>query len=310
MSYYGNKGNYYRPSMFGGFEFFPPVIKWLMITNAAVFVVLGLGGQLFTLGGYPLRYLFNYYLGLMPLNHGFYPWQLITYQFMHADFWHLLFNMFFGLWMFGMEVEHTWGSRKFLIYYLMCGVFAGVTQLLLAPIFEPTSIVDQFGRAIPTIGASGAVYGVLLAFGMLFPDRYIFIYFLLPIKAKYFVAGLIVLGVFSIGGASNVANLAHLGGALAGYIFLLYDTRRIPFQHTFDRVGWWVNSKTSRRQNTEHEDIVEAKVFDIKDANKNPEQQNAQMQIDTILDKISRGGYQSLTEEEKKILFEASKKLN
>lgn len=310
MPYYGNKGNYYKPSMFGGFEFFPPVIKWLMITNAAIFVALGLGGQLFTLGGYPLRYFFNYYLGLMPLNHGFYPWQLITYQFMHADFWHLLFNMFFGLWMFGMEVEHTWGSRKFLIYYLMCGVFAGVTQLLLAPIFEPTSIVDQFGGAIPTIGASGAVYGVLLAFGMLFPDRYIFIYFLLPIKAKYFVAGLIMLGVFSVGGAGNVANLAHLGGALAGYVFLLYDARRIPFQHTFDRVQWWVNSKTSRGESIEHEDVTEAKVFDIKEGTKNPEQQNAQMQIDTILDKISRGGYQSLTEEEKKILFEASKKLN
>ncbi|MBI3586018.1 MAG: rhomboid family intramembrane serine protease [Ignavibacteriales bacterium] len=310
MPSYGNKGNFYRPSMFGGFEFFPPVIKWLMLTNAAVFVVLGLGGQLFTLGGLPLRYFFNYYLGLMPLNHGFYPWQLITYQFMHADFWHLLFNMLFGLWMFGMEVEHTWGSRKFLIYYLMCGVFAGVTQLLLAPILEPSSIVDQFGGAIPTIGASGAVYGVLLAFGMLFPDRYIFIYFLLPVKAKYFVAGLILIGVFSIGGAGNIANLAHLGGALAGYIFLLYDTRKFPFQHTVDRLQWWVNSKTTPSQNIGHEDVSEAKVFDINESTKNPEQQSAQMQIDEILDKISRGGYQSLTEEEKKILFEVSKKLN
>lgn len=310
MPSYGNKGNFYRPSMFGGFEFFPPVIKWLMLTNAAVFVVLGLGGGMFTLGGYPLKYFFNYYLGLMPINHGFYPWQLITYQFMHADFWHLLFNMMFGLWMFGMEVEHTWGSRKFLIYYLMCGVFAGVTQLLLAPIFEPSSIVDQFGGAIPTIGASGAVYGVLLAFGMLFPDRYIFIYFLLPVKAKYFVAGLILIGVFSIGGAGNIANLAHLGGALAGYIYLLYDARRFPFQHAVDRLRWWVNSKTTPPQNIEHEDISDAKVFDIKDAGKNPEQRSAQMQIDEILDKISRGGYQSLTEEEKKILFEASKKLN
>ena len=83
MSY---PGNYNRPSMFGGFQFFPPVIKWLMIANGGVFLILGLGGNLFTLDGMPLRYFFNYYLGLMPFGYGFYPWQLVTYQFMHADF--------------------------------------------------------------------------------------------------------------------------------------------------------------------------------------------------------------------------------
>ena len=309
MSYYGNQGNYYRPSMFGGFQFFPPVIKWLIITNGAFFVLFGLGGELFTIDHLPLRYFLNYYLGLMPLGHGFYPWQLVTYQFMHADFWHVFFNMFFGLWMFGMEIEHNWGSRKFLGYYLMCGVAAGLAQLLLAPILEPSSVVDQFGRAVPTVGASGAVYGVMLAFGMLFPDRYIFIYFLLPVKAKYFVAGLILLGVWSVGGQSGVANLAHLGGALAGYIYLLYDARRFPFQHQYDRVRWWVNSKTTKRRSDEYENIVDAKVFDIKDTHKS-QQDTAQKQIDDILDKIGRGGYQSLTEEEKQILFEASKKLN
>lgn len=305
MSYYGNQGNYYRPSMFGGFQFFPPVIKWLMIINGLVFLILNVGGRMFTFDGVPLEY----YLGLMPIGHGFYPWQLVTYQFMHADFWHVLFNMFFGLWMFGMEVEHTWGSRKFLFYYLLCGVAAGLAQLLLAPIFEPMSVLNRYGGAVPTVGASGAVYGVMLAFGMLFPDRYIFLYFLLPIKAKYFVAGLIVLGVFSVGGNSNVANLAHLGGALAGYIYMLYDGRRFPFQHQFDKLRWWVNSKTTKRRSDEYETLVDAKVYDIKDGNRT-EPNNAQKQIDDILDKISRGGYQSLTEEEKKILFEASKKLN
>jgi membrane associated rhomboid family serine protease len=308
MSNYGS-GNYYRPSMFGGFQFFPPVIKWMMIINGSVFLILGLGGKLFTLGGMPLGYLFNYYLGLMPLGYGFYPWQLLTYQFMHADFIHLLFNMFFGLWMFGMEVEHVWGSRKFLIFYLICGVAAGVTQLLLAPVLEPTSVVDGLGYGIPTVGASGAVYGVMVAFAMLFPDRYIFLYFLLPIKAKYFVAGLILLGVFAIGGDSAIANLAHLGGALAGYVYVLYDGRRMPFEHAYDRLRWWVNSKTTRKTDRQYEDIVDAKVYDLRDA---PKKENdiAQKQIDEILDKISRGGYQSLTEEEKKILFEASKKIN
>ncbi|MBI3110064.1 MAG: rhomboid family intramembrane serine protease [Ignavibacteriales bacterium] len=306
MSY---PGNYNRPSMFGGFQFFPPVIKWLMIANGGVFLILGLGGNLFTLGGMPLRYFFNYYLGLMPFGYGFYPWQLITYQFMHADFWHLFFNMFFGLWMFGMEVEHTWGTKKFLTFYLICGVAAGVAQLLLAPLLEPTSVVDQFGNGIPTVGASGAVYGVMVAFAMTFPDRYIFLYFLLPIKAKYFVAGLILLGVFAVGGQGTIANLAHLGGALAGYVFLMYDGRRMPFEDLFDRVRWWMNAKTSQRNSDEHEEIVDAKVYDIRDAGKK-EQETTQKQIDEILDKISRGGYQSLTDEEKKILFEASKKIN
>lgn len=295
--------------MFGGFQFFPPVIKWLLITNAAVFVLFTLGGGLFTFGALPLRYIFNYYFGLMPLGYGFYPWQLITYQFMHADFWHLLYNMFFGLWMFGMEVEHVWGSRKFLTFYLVCGIVAGLSQLILAPILEPASVVDRFGGGIPTIGASGAVFGVLVAFAMLFPDRYIFIYFLLPIKAKYFIFILIVLGVVAVGSQTAIANLAHLGGAVAGYVYVLYMARRFPMQSLIERLGWWINSRRYQRREELHEEVVDAKVFDIKERPKT-EQEINQMKIDEILDKISRGGYQSLTEEEKKILFEASKKLN
>lgn len=308
MSY---QGNYYRPSMFGGFSLFPPVIKTLLITNAAVFVLVRFFGS-FSIAGYPLVIFFNNYFGLMPLGAGFYPWQLVTYMFMHADFWHLLFNMLFGLWMFGMEVEHTWGSRKFLFFYLLCGVAAGVSQLIFAPILEPSSTRDMFGNGIPTIGASGAVYGVLLAFGMLFPDRYIFLYFLLPIKAKYFVAGLILLGVLTIGQDTGVANLAHLGGALAGYVYILYDNRRLPFHRVVDKFKWWMNSISSSgasKRDGQDESIHEAKYFEI-DQSKKTDQEVTQKEIDRILDKISRGGYQSLSEEEKKILFEASKKLN
>ncbi len=310
MPFYPGRGNnYYKPSMFGGFQFFPPVIKSLLLINAGVFIILGLGGRMFTLGGIPLEIFFNYYLGLMPLGHGFYPWQLITYQFMHADFWHLLFNMFFGLWMFGMEVEHLWGSKRFLTFYLLCGIVAGISQLVFAPLLEPLSVIDRAGAGIPTIGASGAVYGVLVAFAMMFPDRYIFIYFLLPVKAKYFIFGLIALGVLSVGSQSAVANLAHLGGAVAGYVYILFMTRRVPLQNLVDRLGWWLNSKRYRQPEQKQEDVVDAKVYDIKDRPKTEQEMN-QMKIDEILDKISRGGYQSLTEEEKKILFEASKKLN
>ncbi len=308
------QGNYYRPSMFGGFSLFPLVIKWLLITNAAVFVLIQFFGS-FSLDGFRLGDVLHFYLGLMPLAHGFLPWQLLTYQFMHADFWHLFFNMFFGLWMFGMEIENLWGPRKFLFYYLMCGVAAGVVQLVLAPVLEPGSMIDLYGRGIPTVGASGAVYGVLIAFAMMFPDRYIYLYFLIPVKAKYLIAGLILLGVLAIGGPGNVANLAHLGGAFAGYVYIMMTRRRVPHSGLFDRLSYWIHSKTSSRATRREDDIVDATVYDIRDGKERRDEKRdgkvaTQKQIDEILDKISRGGYQSLTDEEKKILFEASKKLN
>jgi len=308
MPSYPGQGNYYKPSMFGGFQFFPPVIKWLLITNGAVFVLLGMGGKMFTFDGMPLEIFFTYYLGLLPLGHGFYLWQLITYQFMHANFRHLLYNMF-GLWMFGMEVEHVWGSRRFLGFYLVCGVAAGISQLILAPLLEPASVISVSGAGIPTVGASGAVYAVLVAFAMMFPDRYIYLSFLLPVKAKYFIFGLIALGVLSIGDQGTIANLAHLGGAAAGYVYVLYVARRFPFQGLVDQLGRWLNSRRSRRSEEPYSEVVDAKIIDINQRPKTEQELN-QMKIDEILDKISRGGYQSLTEEEKKILFEASKKLN
>src|SRR5690242_6697212 len=176
-SYYRyNSPNYYRPSFFGGFKFFPPVIKALLISNVAVTVAMWMAAP-FRVSGYPLAEIGEMLFALFPFGRGFYPWQLVTYMFMHAGLMHLAFNMF-ALWMFGMELENTWGSRKFLIYYMICGVGAGLSNLLISPLF---------GQAGPTVGASGAIYGVLLAFGMMFPDRPIFVYFLLPIRARYFV---------------------------------------------------------------------------------------------------------------------------
>jgi membrane associated rhomboid family serine protease len=301
---YGNQGNYYRPSMFGGFQFFPPVIKGLLITNVAVFILMWFFGA-FHMNDLSMHSILTSYFGLMPLNAGFYPWQLITYQFLHADFWHLFFNMAFGLWMFGMEVEHVWGSKKFLIYYLSCGVVAGLAQLILSPIFEPA-----LG---PTIGASGAIYGVMIAFASMFPDRYIFLYFLIPVKVKYFVIILIVFGVMSVGAPGNVANLAHLGGAVAGYLFLLYDRRRLTAGRSKSSFQSWMSSALWSKPSSTTGDVVDAKVYDIHESKTFETKQPAndtQKQIDEILDKISRGGYQSLTEEEKKTLFEASKRMN
>jgi membrane associated rhomboid family serine protease len=305
MSNYGNQGNYYRPSMFGGFQFFPPMIKMLLISNILVFMLMWFLGS-FHIGDISVYRELTELLGLMPLGNGFYPWQLITYQFVHADFWHLFFNMVFGLWMFGMEVEHAWGPKKFLTYYLSCGVVAGLAQLFLSPIFEPS-----LG---PTVGASGAIYGVLIAFAAMFPDRYIYLYFLIPVKVKYFVMILIVFGVISVGGQGNIANLAHLGGALAGYLYILYDRRRlISGRRSTGTFQSWMASAPWSRPSSTAGDVIDAKVFDINESKSfepKEKQNDPQKRIDDILDKISRSGYQSLSEEEKKILFEASKRMN
>jgi membrane associated rhomboid family serine protease len=299
-----NQDNYYRPSMLGGFQFFPPVIKSLMIANGIVFVFSFLAEQ-FRIGDINLRIVLEHYFGLMPLGHGFFLWQLITYQFLHADFWHIFFNMVFGLWMFGMEVEHVWGSRKFFIYYLTCGIVAGLAQLLLAPIFEPT-----LG---PVIGASGAVYGVMVAFATMFPDRYVYLYFLIPIKVKYLIVFVIGFGVLSVGGGGNVANLAHLGGAVAGYIYIMIDRRWNSRSRTASAFQSWTTPSSWSKPSSSGGEVMDAKVFDINESKTfEPKDKPDEMQqrIDAILDKISQSGYQSLTEEEKKILFDASKRMN
>jgi membrane associated rhomboid family serine protease len=297
-----NQGNYYRPSFSGGFGFFPPVIKSLLIANVAVFL-LQLFLSSYTLRGVPLEQLIYRYFALIPMGYGFKIWQLFTYMFLHSpnNFTHILFNMF-ALWMFGMELEHVLGSRKFFLYYILCGIGGGIANLLMGPLFQHPS---------PTIGASGAVYGVLLAFGLIFPDRLIFFYFLIPIKAKYFVLIYLGLEILAVGSSDMIAHLAHLGGALTGYIFLMADNKRIPFQWLFERV-----KKKKKIEGADHPyyagDIENASYYDIKTGKRIPRDPNdiTQEVIDEILDKISKSGYQSLTEKEKKILFEASKRLD
>lgn len=303
---YSQKTNYYRPSLFGGFRFFPPVIKALLITNAAAYLVTLFSG-VFRIGDYPLAQLIDSIFALYPLESNipempsFQIWQLFTYMFMHAGFTHLLFNMF-ALWMFGMELENTWGSKKFLMYYLLCGIGAGISNLIIGPLF---------GDAMPTVGASGAVYGILLAFGLLFPERPIFLYFFIPIKAKYFVLIFMVIEIYAgiSGTQDGIAHFAHLGGAAVGFILLMIDSGRIPF------FKWWDDFKKiyekpgryNSADSTGRTGESKAKFYDIASGKEIDQNQKI---VDEILDKISREGYQSLTEEEKKILFEASKKIN
>jgi membrane associated rhomboid family serine protease len=299
MSYYRySNASYYRPSFFGGFQFFPPVIKYLLISNVAVFLFASLFGDV-TLGGFPMSRLISQVFFLYPLGGGFQIWQLFTYMFMHGGFMHILFNMF-ALWMFGMELENTWGSKKFLTYYLACGLGAGVSNLLFGPLF---------GAAGPTIGASGAIYGVLIAFGMMFPTRPIFIYFLLPIQAKYFVTFYILLEMYAgiTGTMDGIAHFAHLGGAAVGLVYMLIDQRRLPLERFWSRTReQFAPRERVNEYSYQKKNVSDADYYDVR----GEEEQVSQQQIDEILDKISQHGYQSLSEKEKKILFEASKKLN
>lgn len=298
MAYY-RYSNYYRPSLFGGFRFFPQVIKALLISNVAVFLLALFFGA-FRVGDVPLGAIINSIFALYPIGTGFEVWQLFTYMFMHGGFMHLLFNMF-ALWMFGMDLENEWGSKKFLLYYLVCGVGAGISNLFIGPLFAPPG---------PTVGASGAVYGILLAFGIMYPERPIFLYFLLPVKARYFVIFFLVLELYAgITGTQNgIAHFAHLGGAAVGFLMLMAYTDRIPVRR------WWSDwrSRMARPvrygdgyRERHHEHVGNARYSDVND-----DDEVDQERVDEILDKISKGGYQSLTEEEKRILFEASKKLN
>ena len=177
------------------------------------------------------------YLGLhFFLASDFKPYQLITYMFMHGNFEHLFFNMF-ALWMFGNTLENIWGSKRFLLFYMVCGIGAGLCQEVVQYIQYATTLAQydsvnlgggqvismaNYLNLMNTVGASGAIYGLLLAFGMMFPNSMIYLYFFVPIKAKWFVIGYAVIELVSgfIGGG-NVAHFAHLGGMLFGLVLIL-----------------------------------------------------------------------------------------
>ena len=209
--------NSYRPLT--RFSMFPPIIKNLLILNGLVFL-----GTMTP----PLSRVLVQWFALWPIGDpqfsggfaSFLPWQLVTYSFLHGGFTHLLFNMF-ALWLFGVQIENTWGARRFAVFYFVCVIGAGLIQLIVA---------SSSGAVYPTVGASGGVFGILLAFGMLFPNQLIYIYFLFPIKAKWFVIiyGLLELWAAVTGTQAGVANFAHLGGMLFGFLLIQYWRGKLP----------------------------------------------------------------------------------
>ncbi len=190
----------------------PPVTQALLLINVALFCIDEALGQAL-----------SQWMALWPLNSPFFfPWQVVTYGFMHGSLAHIFFNMM-GLWMFGSELERLWGAKRYMQFYAASILAAAATQLLMSAVG---------GSINPTVGASGGLFGLLLAFGMMFPDRKIMPLFPpIPMKAKYFVAlyGGIELYLGVTGTQSGVAHFAHLGGMLGGWLMLRYWRGQPPF---------------------------------------------------------------------------------
>ena len=190
---------------------FPPVVKWLIIVNVAVFIAQN------TIGS---QYALTEHFALWPIGSPYFePYQLFTHMFTHGSLGHIFFNMF-ALWMFGKILENVWGPKRFLNFYLLSGIGAAVVHL---------AVQYFMGGYSPAVGASGAIMGVLVAFGYLFPNTELFILFIpFPIKAKWAVIGYVAIDLF--GGIANfsgdnVAHFAHLGGALTGFILVLLSNK-------------------------------------------------------------------------------------
>jgi membrane associated rhomboid family serine protease len=221
----------FRP---GRFQILPTVIKNLLIINGLVFLAQNVFGDAL---GFSFNDVFALHTFQSPL---FEPWQFITHLFMHGSIAHIFGNML-ALWMFGAILENLWGPKRFLIFYLMCGLGAALCHMIVLYI-ETQHLLQQYNAlnyaeqqayrnqvfAIidePTLGASGAVFGCLAAFGFLFPNTYIYLYFLFPIKAKWFVimyAAFELINAIQNSAGDQVAHVAHLGGALVGFILVYF----------------------------------------------------------------------------------------
>ncbi|OGR96475.1 MAG: hypothetical protein A2902_06280 [Elusimicrobia bacterium RIFCSPLOWO2_01_FULL_64_13] len=250
----------------------PPGVKGLLIANAAFYLLQQVfsGWVETTLGLVP-----SMVLGRLTV------WQLGTYLFLHGGFFHLFFNMF-ALWMFGKELEHAWGTREFLKFYFFCGAGAGLFNTVLEPFSQ-----------VPVIGASGAIYGILVAFALAFPTAVIYLYGLFPIQARHFV---LLIGIMEFmasfhGAHSAVARLAHLGGMLTGYFYLKSYEFRSRAENWLRRAGdFFVSARPGPGKGSR------PKLVDL------------DKEVDRILEKVLLQGAGSLTEEERDIMRRYSRK--
>ena len=247
---------YERRPTFGG-SFTNSVVNKIIVANVIVFFLE------FVLSGEFLR-IFALTPKLVVKN--FYFWQPFTYMFLHGGFWHLFFNMLMT-WFLGTTLESVWGGRRFLKYYFACGVGGAVFSMILT--FN-----------VSVIGASAAVFGLYLAYAILFPNNYVYIYFLFPVKAKYLVTFLAIFQLAQgISGPSGIAYFAHLGGMAAGLLF---------FRHEVANTRLWLRWR--------------GRVSDYRRQQQEDWSSQESVKIDSILDKIATKGYEDLSATEKRIL--------
>ncbi len=250
-------------------------VKKLLIANGIVFVLQFTVGPQFILA-----------FGLVPRMawSRFYIWQFVSYMFLHGGLFHLLINMYV-LWMFGSEVERMWGAKAFYRYYFITGIGAGLIHTLLTPF-----------SLVPTIGASGAVLGILTAFAVMFPNRQItlLLFFILPVTMRAKTLALLFAGMslFSgmMGSADGVAHFAHLGGMLVGY---LYMKRGAQLGSLKERYQKWRRTHRMRVERHNQEELDRLRKL-----------------VDQVLDKANEVGMENLTRDEKILLKRASKILN
>jgi membrane associated rhomboid family serine protease len=305
----------------------PPVTKNLIIINVLFF----LGTLVAARYGIDLGDVLGLHFFLAK---DFHFYQFFTYMFMHANFWHIFWNMF-AVWMFGRIMEAQWGSRKFLFFYIVCGIGAGLTQEVSQYVAYSVQglanydMINLSGSLMPigdylnlwnTVGASGAIYGILLAFGMTYPNEPIFLMFIpIPIKAKYFVIGYAAIELFSGfgGSADNVAHFAHLGGMLFGLFLILYwrhQERRRGYYTSYSTVGrgsfkdWLAGVGRKMKPHRKPKVNVHVNGEHCDDYNYNAERNAREKEIDRILEKVKRSGYSSLTDDEKHTLFDGSRR--
>jgi membrane associated rhomboid family serine protease len=264
------------------FASMPTVIKSLIIANVVGFLIAKLVGA-------PV---IDEMFGLVPQHLVFdrWIWQPITYLFIHGSIWHLVFNLF-ALWMFGMPVEAQWGGKDFLKYYFLCGLGAALTSTAMG-----------IHSTIPVIGASGSVYGLLVAFAMLYPDAVVYLYFLIPVKAAHMAILFGALEFFAgaTGATPGIARFAHLGGMVTGYVYIRW---------------WWVLKLQAKSlgKGLFERDAVEAPVRTtparrpqrVSDEDRGEDEM---VEVDRILDKILVTGLESLTSDEKEIMARYSRR--
>ncbi len=292
-------GDSFGSALKRGYLGLPVALRTILAINLVVFVLqmvlMALGGSAIAVG---ITNVFGFIpeWGVSMMQ----PWRLVTYMFLHGSVLHVAFNMLW-LWWMGRPVEEQLGSRNFLVIYFGSGIGGALINLVFSP----------FLGATLTIGASGAVFGMMVAFAMLFPRIPIMLLFLPPIEARFLVAGLIAIDLLLISSASdNVARIVHLGGAFWGYVLVKLYFRGYHYDLWFEQFKQRFRSKPKPRKPsgkpsgkttgkvTRMQTVTDAEIVE----------EHNQDDLDRILDKISKSGYEGLTAEEKRLLFELSKK--